>query len=100
MFDDVDNSFYPSNTTAVKNSRGTLLTSGPHFPFGLSFLRLRFSEEKLISYAYAFEQATMVRTPLTEVFIDRQVRDKVDPYVLPNFQLTDVINPTSVDTSL
>jgi amidase len=55
--------FYPANTTAVLNSRGTLLTSGPHFPFGLSFLGLRFSEEKLISYAYAFEQATMVHPP-------------------------------------
>ena len=52
--------FYQSNTSVVKNSRNTLVTSGPHFPFGLSFLGLRFSEEKLISYAYAFEQATMV----------------------------------------
>ena len=52
--------FYPSNTTAVKNSRGTLVTAGPHFPFGLAFLGPRFSEEKLVAYAYAFEQATMV----------------------------------------
>jgi amidase len=75
--------YYPSNTTVVTNSRGTLTSSGPHFPFGLSFLGLRFTEEKLIGYAYAFEQATMVRS-------------KVDPYVKPNFQLIDVISPQSV----
>ena len=62
--------------------------------FGLSFLGLRWSEAKLISYAYAFEQLT-------------QVRNKVQPYVsclasvtaqtlmlgqiVPNVELVDIV---------
>jgi amidase len=46
--------------------------------FGLSFLGARFSEAKLIGLAYAFEQRTMVR-------------NKVQPYIVPNFELKDVV---------
>jgi amidase len=56
------------------NSRGTLVTLGPNFPFGISFIGRKFSEPTLIQAAYGFEQAT-------------KVRDMVKPYVLPNFQL-------------
>jgi amidase len=56
------------------NSRGTLVSLGPNFPFGISFVGRKFSEPTLIQAAYAFEQATMVR-------------DQVKPYILPNFQL-------------
>jgi amidase len=56
------------------NSRGTLVTLGPNFPFGISFIGRKFSEPTLIQAAYGFEQAT-------------KVRDTVKPYVLPNFQL-------------
>jgi len=50
----------------------------PHFPYGLSFLGKRFSEEQLVGYAYASEQKT-------------QVRKTKSSYVVPNFQLADVI---------
>ena len=52
--------FYPASTALVQHARGNLLTCGPNRPFGLSILGRRFSEEKLIGYAYAFEQATQV----------------------------------------
>ncbi|KZT53983.1 glutamyl-tRNA amidotransferase subunit A [Calocera cornea HHB12733] len=70
--------FYPANTTAVINSRGTLYTAGPHFPFGISFLGRRFSEAQLVTFAYAFEQAT-------------KVRETVTPMVVPNINLIDVM---------
>ena len=47
-------------------------------PFGLSFLGDKWTEEKLIGYAYAFEQLT-------------QVRGTVQPYTMPKTQLKDVV---------
>lgn len=48
------------------------------FRFGISFLGAKFSEEKLVGYAYALEQRTMIRK-------------KVKPYVMPWSELVDVI---------
>lgn len=31
---------------------------GPHMPFGLAFMGTAFTELKLVSYAFAYEQAT------------------------------------------
>jgi len=49
-----------------------------NFRFGLSFLGARFSDAKLIGMAYAFEQRT-------------KVRDKVQPYIVPKTELSDVV---------
>ncbi len=46
--------------------------------FGIAFLGARFSDAKLIGMAYAFEQRTMVR-------------DKVNPYLVPRTELSDVV---------
>ena len=46
--------------------------------FGFSFLGRPFSEASLIGYAYAFEQRTMNRK-------------KVQPYLIPNTEIADVI---------
>ena len=43
-------------------------------PFGLAFLANSFSEPRLISYAYDYEQATKLRVPPTEV----------NPLLVPN----------------
>lgn len=56
--------FYPSTTEVFLNSRGTLVNLGPNLPFGLAFIGRRFSEEKLIAYAYAFEQKTKARAKI------------------------------------
>jgi hypothetical protein len=58
-----------------------LITSGPNVPFGLAFISSKWSEERLFAYAYAYEQATMVR-------------DTVKPYILPNTQ----VQPNAVAT--
>lgn len=71
--------FYPSNTTVVRNRRGTLVETAPNIPFGLSFLGPSWSEANLIGYAYAFEQRT-------------NVRNQVQPYLVPNVELADVIS--------
>ncbi len=48
------------------------------YRFGLSFLGRKWSEASLIGYAYAYEQRT-------------QTRNKVQPYLVPNIELTSVI---------
>ncbi|MCJ1412760.1 hypothetical protein MMC19_006858 [Ptychographa xylographoides] len=70
--------FYPTNTTIIMNQRNTLVETGPNIPFGLSFMGTAFSEASLISYAYAYEQRTMVR-------------NKVQPFIIPNTELSDVV---------
>ncbi|PSS28134.1 hypothetical protein M430DRAFT_24495 [Amorphotheca resinae ATCC 22711] len=72
--------FYPSNSTVVKSEHWGLVQVGPNIPFGLSFLGPKWSEEKLIGFAYAFEQRT-------------HIRSKVQPYIVPNIQLGDVVQP-------
>ena len=46
--------------------------------FGLSFMGRAFTEASLISYAYAYEQRTMVR-------------NKVQPFVVPNTELSAIV---------
>jgi amidase len=46
--------------------------------FGLSFLGSKFSEEKLLALAYAFEQKTQVRAKGPK------------PYIVPNIELGDI----------
>jgi amidase len=47
---------YPNVTVPAGYARGEL-------PIGVSFFGARWSESRLISYAYAFEQATRARKP-------------------------------------
>ncbi|KAK8102714.1 glutamyl-tRNA(Gln) amidotransferase subunit A [Apiospora sp. TS-2023a] len=70
---------HPDNTTVVANQFGTLNATGPNLPFGLAFLGEHFSEEKLISMAYAFEQRT-------------KVRNTIKPYIEPKTELVDIVN--------
>ena len=68
--------FYPPNTATVMNLKRTLVNIAPNVPFGIAFIGRRWSEETLISLAYAFEQRTMIRK-------------KRKPYMLPTFELGD-----------
>lgn len=68
---------YPANTT-VTVSPFNVTTTAPNIPFGLAFMGDRFTEEKLIGLAYAYEQRT-------------HVRDLVQPYIQPTIELSDVI---------
>lgn len=52
---------YPEGSQVTQNSRKDLNATGPGIPFGISFLAERWSEEKLVGLAYAFEQRTLVR---------------------------------------
>lgn len=51
----------PQNATCVFDGRGEKILLGPNIPFGLAFMGRAWSEETLISLAYAFEQRTMER---------------------------------------
>lgn len=53
-----------------------LLTCG--HSFGLSFLGTAWSEASLISFAYAYEQRTMVR-------------NQVQPFIVPNAELSNIV---------
>ncbi|KAG1767554.1 amidase [Suillus occidentalis] len=70
--------YYPASTNVTHNSRGTLVSLGPNFPFGLSFFGRRFSEAALVKYACAFEAGT-------------NYRQLQHPYIIPNIQLVDVM---------
>ncbi|RYP38236.1 hypothetical protein DL768_010810 [Monosporascus sp. mg162] len=67
--------FYPEETEVVTNWRG-LATRGPNIPYGLSFMGGKFTEEKLIKVAYAYEQKTLVR-------------NRVQPYIVPTIEIGD-----------
>ncbi|KAL2021643.1 hypothetical protein VTK56DRAFT_6996 [Thermocarpiscus australiensis] len=69
---------YPDGTPVEMNGFGNLVARAPNVPFGISFLGARFSEERLIGMAYAFEQRT-------------RVREEVRPYVQPTTELADVV---------
>ncbi|GAB7353674.1 hypothetical protein MBLNU459_g4080t1 [Dothideomycetes sp. NU459] len=71
--------FYPANWTVTYNARKTLVETGPNVPFGLSFMGAKFSEAQLIGFAYAYEQRTMHR-------------NDVQPYIVPNIELSDVVS--------
>lgn len=65
------------NAPQLTNIRG-LVDSGPNKPFGISFVGLEFSEEKLFEIAYAFEQLT-------------KARSTVKPVHYPKAELTDLL---------
>ncbi|KAL8735951.1 MAG: hypothetical protein Q9166_000513 [cf. Caloplaca sp. 2 TL-2023] len=73
--------FYPAQTPLTMNLKRTTVSVAPNIPFGLAFVGRRWSEEKLISLAYAFEQRTMIRR-------------KMKPYIRPTFELSDQLEPT------
>ncbi|KAL8696492.1 MAG: hypothetical protein Q9224_002766 [Gallowayella concinna] len=73
--------FYPAQTPLRMNLKKTMVSVAPNIPFGLAFVGRRWSEEKLISLAYAFEQRTMIRR-------------KMKPYIRPTFELSDQLEPT------
>ncbi|KAI0357728.1 amidase signature enzyme [Trametes cingulata] len=54
--------------------------SGPNMPFGLSFLGTAFSEFELISFAFAYEQATHTR-----------LKVRAFPAAIPKTQLADIV---------
>ncbi|KAF2206290.1 hypothetical protein CERZMDRAFT_53478 [Cercospora zeae-maydis SCOH1-5] len=66
--------FYPSDWNVTMNGFGNLVATGPKFPFGLSFMGDLWSEERLISLAYAYEQRTLHR-------------NQVQPYLQPSAEL-------------
>ena len=72
--------FYPPDTAISMNIKGTLVNIAPNVPFGIAFIGRRWSEETLISLAYAFEQRTLVR-------------NKGTPYVIPRFELGNDLTP-------
>lgn len=69
--------FYPSNTPTKMNAKGNLVSVAPNIPYGIAFIGRKWSEEKLIGLAYAFEQRTLVR-------------QKLKPQILPSFELRDL----------
>ncbi|KDQ59509.1 hypothetical protein JAAARDRAFT_205546 [Jaapia argillacea MUCL 33604] len=69
--------FFPSNVTIGSAGPNTVYPA-PGVPFGLSFFAGAFSEMKLISYAFSYEQKTMTR-------LMRKA------YAYPTTQLVDVI---------
>ena len=71
--------FYPDNVT-VKSTGPTIFYPAPGIPFGLSFFASKFSEFKLISFAFAYEQSTHTR-----------LQRKAFPAAIPKTQLVDVI---------
>ncbi|MCJ1396835.1 hypothetical protein MMC11_000025 [Xylographa trunciseda] len=71
--------YYPADTPLVMNLKGTMVSVAPNIPFGISFVGRMWSEEKLISVAYAFEQRTMVR---------RQVK----PLLSPTVELQNIVH--------
>lgn len=73
--------FYPAQTALRMNLKKTTVSVAPNIPFGIAFVGRKWSEEKLISFAYAFEQRTMIR---------RQMK----PYIRPTFELSDQLEPT------
>ena len=53
--------YYPEGTLIGMNLPKTMINVAPGIPFGLAFIGRKWSEETLISLAYAFEQRTMAR---------------------------------------
>lgn len=68
---------YPEGQEVRYEPRGELVEIAPGFPFGISFLGKRWSEENLIGMAYAFEQKTKTRGGLKR-------------YIEPKFELKDL----------
>ena len=73
--------FLPAKAPLSMNPKGNLVNAAPGIPFGLAFVGRRWSEETLISFAYAFEQRTMARK-------------RKKPHTLPMFEIADPIPVT------
>ena len=71
--------FQPDNV--IPTAANPTISNAPGVPFGLSFTGTAFSEFKLISYAYAYEQATHTR-------LNRLAFKEA----IPKTQLKDIIN--------
>jgi amidase len=69
---------FGDDTPVATNGRGDLNQTAPNVPYGIAFFAERFSEEKLIGLAYAFEQRTLVRNTIV-------------PYIQPTTELVDVV---------
>ena len=70
--------FFPSDTPL--GPAEPTRDMGPHMPFGISFLGTAYTEFSLISYAYAYEQATHTR-----------LKQLAYPEAIPKTQLKDVV---------
>jgi amidase len=70
--------FYPTNVPEESSDAGDLTEIAPGVPYGISFLGEKWSEEKLIGYAYAFEQIT-------------NTRSTGKPYLQPRTELADIL---------
>lgn len=75
---------YPANSSFTLNSYGDLNATGPNLPIGLSFMAERFSEQKLIGLAYAFEQRTNIRQQVQPL-----------PSNIPTTEIADVLGKGS-----
>jgi len=71
--------FFPE-TVEVPPAEPIIKKKAPGLPFGLCFIGTAFSEFKLISYAYAYEQKTQTR-----------LKRLAYPEAIPKTQLKDVI---------
>ncbi|KAF4884243.1 putative amidase [Colletotrichum fructicola] len=78
---------HPDDTPIVKDDLGNLDVLAPNLPFGIGFAGAAFSEEKLISIAYAFEQRTKARTA-------------IKPYIRPKTELGDIVQSREWRASL
>lgn len=67
----------PVGTPTIPTFRG-LTDVAPNVPMGLSFFSDKWTEERLIGWAYVYEQVT-------------QWRNKVAPVIKPKTQLWDVL---------
>jgi amidase len=73
--------FQPDDVELLPTTPSPIYTQAPGLPFGIAFMGTAYSEFKLISYAYAFEQATHVR-------LKRRAYDSA----IPRTQLTNVMS--------
>lgn len=77
------NSTSGNSSSAASSSPPPASTGGKNTynnPVGISFMGAKWSEEKLIGYAYAFEQRSKVRE-----------KNSPRPYIVPKTQLADVV---------
>ncbi|KAG2159335.1 amidase signature domain-containing protein [Suillus bovinus] len=72
--------FQPDGVEVLPATPSPLHSQAPGIPFGIAFMGTAYSEFKLISYAYAFEQATHVR-----------LQRKAYNDAIPRMQLADVM---------
>ncbi|KIJ63570.1 hypothetical protein HYDPIDRAFT_29364 [Hydnomerulius pinastri MD-312] len=72
--------FYPSDTKPFPSDPSPLYDRAPNTPFGIAFIGIAYSEFKLISLAYAFEQARTAR-----------LQRRAYPLAIPSTQLKDVM---------